>query len=265
MRFGQAIFATQKSLEKVLITCVRVLTLFHMATENRLLATLPREVYEKLAPNLKRVSLERGTILHHPGETIEDLYFPIDCLLSITITMSDGSTAEAGMVGNREVIGVNAFMGGRETTQTEYIVQIAGSAIKADARSLLDEFDRNKKLRDVLLRYTQALIAQLSQSIGCNSLHVLDQRLARWLLEAQDRIDSDDLKLTQEFISDMLGVRRAGVTQAAQKLQERGLIRYHRGHVQILDQQGLQAASCECFRTLREEYDRLLGGKERDG
>ena len=236
-----------------------------MATENRLLSVLPRELYEKLGPKLKRVSLKRGVILHHPGETIKDLYFPIDCLLSITITMRDGSTAEAGMVGNREVIGVNAFMGGRETTQTEYIVQIAGSAIKVDAGALLEEFDRNKDLRDVLLRYTQALIAQISQTTACNSLHQLEQRLPRWLLEAQDRVDSDDLKLTQEFISNMLGVRRAGVTQAAQKLQERDLIRYHRGHVQILDQRGLEAASCECFRTLTEEYDRLLGVKERDG
>ncbi len=236
-----------------------------MTTENRLLAALPREVYEKLAPNLKRVSLQQGTILHHPGQAIEDLYFPIDCLLSITITMSDGSTAEAGMIGNREVMGVNAFMGGRETTQTQYIVQMAGSAIKVDARPLLEEFDRNKDMRNVLLRYTQALIAQLSQTTGCNSLHQLEQRLPRWLLEAQDRIDSDDLKLTQEFLGHMLGVRRAGVTQAAQKLQDRGLIRYHRGHVQILDQQGLEAASCECFRALRQEYDRLLGGKDRDG
>jgi CRP-like cAMP-binding protein len=235
-----------------------------MTTENRLLAALAREVYDKLAPNMKRVSLKQGTILHHPGETIEALYFPIDCLLSITVTMSDGSTAEAGMVGNREVIGVNAFMGGRETTQTEYIVQIAGSAIEVDARPMLEEFDRNKQLRDVMLRYTQALIAQISQTTACNSLHVLEQRLPRWLLEAQDRIDSDDLKLTQEFLGHMLGVRRAGVTQAAQKLQERGLIRYHRGHVQILDQQGLETSACECFRVLREEYDRLLGGKERD-
>jgi len=265
MRFGQSIFATQKSIERGLITCIRLLTLFYMAPENRLLAALPRDIHEKLALSLKRVSLKQGTILHHPGEAIEALYFPIDCLLSITITMTDGSTAEAGMVGNREVIGVNAFMGGRETTQTEYIVQIAGSAIKVDAGLLLEEFDRNKKLRDVLLRYTQALIAQISQTTGCNSLHVLDQRLARWLLEAQDRVDSDDLKLTQEFLGHMLGVRRAGVTQAAQKLQENGLIRYHRGHVQILDQERLEASSCECFRVLREEYDRLLGGKDRDG
>ncbi|NEQ20644.1 MAG: Crp/Fnr family transcriptional regulator [Microcoleus sp. SIO2G3] len=236
-----------------------------MTTGNRLLTLLPHELYKKLAPNLKRVSLEQGTILHHPGQTIEFLYFPIDCLLSITITMNDGSTAEAGLVGNREVIGVNAFMGGRETTQTEYIVQMAGSAIKVDAQVLLEEFDRNKDLRDVLLRYTQALIAQISQTTGCNSLHNLDQRLARWLLEAQDRVESDDLKLTHEFISHMLGVRRAGVTQAAQKLQESGFIQYQRGNVIILDQQGLEASSCECFRTLREEYDRLLGGKERDG
>jgi CRP-like cAMP-binding protein len=235
-----------------------------MTTENRLLANICRDLYSKLAPNLKQVSLEQGTILHHPGETIKNLYFPIDCLLSITVTMIDGSTAEAGMVGNREVIGVNAFMGGRETTQTEYIVQMAGSAIKVDAQLLLEEFDRNKKLRDVLLRYTQALIAQISQTTACNSLHVLDQRFARWLLEAQDRVDSDDLKLTQEFLGHMLGVRRAGVTQAAQKLQENGVIRYQRGRVHILDQQGLEACSCECFQVLREEYDRLLGEKNRD-
>jgi len=262
----QTIFATQKSFGViVLMTSTPVLALFHMTTENRLLAAFSREVYDKLAPSLKRVELKQGTILHHPGQTIEALYFPIDCLLSMTVTMTNGSTAEAGMIGNREVVGVNAFMGGRETTQTEYIVQIAGSAIKVDAQPLLEEFDRNKKLRDVLLRYTQALIAQLSQTTGCNSLHQLDQRLARWLLEVQDRVDSDNLKLTQEFISHMLGVRRAGVTQAAQKLQENGLIRYQRGHVQILDQRGLEAASCECFRTLREEYDRLLGAKKRDG
>jgi len=234
-----------------------------MSTGNRLLAVLPGEIYDKLTPHLEEVWLERGKILHHPGETIENLYFPLDCLISITVTMSNGSTAEAGMVGNREVCGVNAIMGGRETTQTEYIVQIAGSAIKAHARPLLEEFDRSKKLRDVLLGSTQALIAQISQTTACNSLHVLEQRLARWLLEAQDRIDSDDLKLTQEFVSHMLGVRRAGVTQAAQKLQDRDLIEYNRGHVKILDQQGLEATSCECFMTLREEFDRLLGRKER--
>jgi CRP-like cAMP-binding protein len=234
-----------------------------MAIGNCLLDALSPELYEKLAPNLKRVSLKQGEILHHPGETIEDLYFPIDCALSITITMSDGSTAEAGLVGRREAIGINAVMGGRETTQTEYIVQVAGSAIKVDARILLEEFDRNKELRDVLLRFTQALIAQISQTTACNSLHTLEQRLPRWLLEAQDRVNSNELKLTQEFLSEMLGVRRAGVTQTAQKLQENGLIEYHRGRVQILDQGGLEEAACECFGTVKEEYDRLLGTKQK--
>lgn len=167
------------------------------------------------------------------------------------------------MVGNRELLGINAFMGGSETTQTEYVVQIAGRAMKIEASVLRNEFESNKELRDVLLCYTQAFIAQISQTTACNRLHLLEQRLARWLLEAQDRIDSNELALTQEFISDMLGVRRAGVTQAAQKLQENGLIHYHRGHVRILDQQGLEASACECFRVVRDEYDRLLGDKER--
>lgn len=230
-----------------------------MTAKNRLLAVLPREIHQKLVPQLKLVSLEQGKILHYPGETIEEIYFPLDCLFSITITMKDGTTAEAGVVGNREMLGVNAFMGGKETTQTEYIVQIAGSAIKVDAKLLRDEFERNQEVRNLFLRYTQALIAQISQTTACNSLHPLEERLARWLLEAQDRVEKDQIKLTQEFISEMLGVRRAGVTQAAQKLQETGLIRYNRGHIHILNQQGLEAASCECFRTVKDEYDRLLG------
>lgn len=232
-----------------------------MTAKNRLLAALSGEVYEKLAPNLKQLSLEQGKILHLPGETIRDVYFPLDCLLSITITMKDGSTAETGIIGNREMLGVNAFMGGRETTQTEYIVQVAGTAMKLEAAVLHDVFDRSKELRDLLLRYTQALIAQISQTTACNRLHVLEQRFARWLLEAQDRLETDKLLLTHEFLGDMLGVRRAGVTQAAQKLQEKGLIRYSRGCVHIIDKPGLEAAACECFKTVGDEYNRLLGVK----
>lgn len=232
-----------------------------MSHHNRLLTALPREVYEKFAPHLKLVSLERGKILHLPGEIIRDVYFPLDCLISITITMKDGSTAETGVIGNREMLGVNAFMGGRETTQTEYIVQIAGSAMKMDAAILLQEFDHNKQVRDLMLRYTQALIAQISQTTACNRLHLLEQRFGRWLLESQTRMESDKLLLTQEFLGHMLGVRRAGVTQAAQKFQEKRLIDYSRGRVQIIDQQGLEAACCECFETVKDEYDRLLGLK----
>lgn len=230
-----------------------------MTAQNCLLSAMPDTLSKKLAPALKRVALEKGDRLHDPGETIYDIYFPLDCVLSITLTMSDGTTAETGMVGRREMIGVNAFMGGRETTQTTYIVQVEGNAMKIDARLLREEFDCNKDLRDVMLRYTQAFIAQISQTTACNSLHKLEQRLARWLLEVHDRVEGDELNLTQEFIADMLGVRRAGVTQTAQVLQESGLIRYQRGHIHILNRAGLECYACECFHTVKDEYDRLLG------
>ena len=234
-----------------------------MAKENHLLASLPRDVYEKLAPHLQYVSLKQGQRLYEPGERIKEIYFPIDCLLSITITMSDGTVVETGMVGSREMLGINVFLGGRETTQTESAVQIPGSAIKADAQMWRKEFDSNQELRNILLSYAQAFIAQVSQTAACNRTHLLEHRLARWLLEAQDRINSNELRLTHEFIATMLGVRRAGVTQAAQNLQDRGLIRYSRGRIHILNQGGLEAFSCECFRTVKNECDRLLGIRHR--
>ncbi len=229
-----------------------------MGKENHLLASIPDDVYQKVAPHLQYVSLKQGQRLNEPGETIQDIYFPIDCLLSITITMSDGTVVETGMVGSREMLGINAFLGGGETTQTESTVQIPGSAIKVDAQILRKEFDCNQELRNVLLSYAQAFIVQVSQTAACNRTHLLEHRLARWLLEAHDRIKSDELRLTHEFIATMLGVRRAGVTQAAQNLQDKGLIRYHRGRIHILNQGGLEAFSCECFRTVKNECDRLL-------
>jgi CRP-like cAMP-binding protein len=232
-----------------------------MVAQNQLLNALPQALQEKLFPHLRQVTLERGRRIHEPNEPITEIYFPLDCALSITITMLNGDTAETGIIGRRDLLGVNAFMGGRETTQTTYIVQVAGSAMSLDARVLLDEFDHNKEMRDVMLRYTQAFIAQISQTTACNGLHRIDQRLARWLLETHDRVENNHLKLTQEFLSQMLGVRRAGVTQIAQKLQEDGLIRYQRGNVEILDLPGLEASACECFRVVKQEYDRLLGGK----
>jgi CRP-like cAMP-binding protein len=230
-----------------------------MALQNHLLNALPRTLYEKLDPHLKLVHLERGQRIHEPDAPIAELYFPLDCALSITLSMMNGDTAETGIVGKREVIGINAFMGGRETTQTTYIVQIAGSALRLDAKVLLDEFDTNKEMRAVMLLYTQAFIAQISQTTACNSLHKLEQRFARWLLEVQDRMEQPTLKLTQEFIAQMIGVRRSGVTQTAQKFQDAGLIRYRRGNVEILDLPGLEASACECFKTVKDEYDRLLG------
>lgn len=230
-----------------------------MTLENQILASLSSDVLERLTPHLNLVTLERGVIIHNPGDRLPSLYFPLDCLFSITITMQDGAVAEVGMVGSREVLGINALMGNSETTQTEYTVQGPGSALKIDAQVMRQEFQRNGELHDLLLRYIQAFLTQVSQTAACNSLHTLEQRLPRWLLEAQERLHSDHLPLTQEFIATMLGVRRAGVTQTAQKLQERKLIQYRRGNVQILNQAGLEASACECFTTVKAEYNRLLG------
>lgn len=230
-----------------------------MFAENQILATLPTDVQKRLVSHLELITLAQGEVVYRPGDRITQLYFPINCLISITITMQDGATAEVGMVGNRDVAGVHAFIGNNELAQTEYTAQVAGNAIKLEAQRLRQEFDRSAELRDVLLRYAQVFVVQTSQTAACNSLHTLEQRLPRWLLEVQERIGSDDLPLTQEFIAMMLGVRRAGVTQTAQKLQERKLIQYRRGHVQILNREGLQASACECFQTIKTQYDRVLG------
>jgi len=229
-----------------------------MIPENILLNRLPREVYSRIEPDLKLVSLSRGEVIHAPGEPIRQLYFPISCMISVTVRMGDGRTVEAGAIGRREVVGINAFMGGRETTQTEYIVQLPGDALKIAAGPLQTEFNRNTGMREVMLKYTQAFIAQISQNVACNRLHDMDQRYARWLLEVRERTQEDTFPLTQEFISEMLGVRRAGVTEAARKLKSEGLIEYSRGHIKINSVQLLEAASCECYRLLKEEYDRLL-------
>ncbi|HKO57652.1 MAG TPA: Crp/Fnr family transcriptional regulator [Thermoanaerobaculia bacterium] len=230
---------------------------------NRLFDALPGDVRRLLEPHLTHVSLGRGEVLHQPGEKIRDLYFPLDALVSITITMGGGRTAETGVAGNRELVGVNAFMGGSETTQTEYVIQIDGRLMKVAAEPLLKAFDKNKAVRDVVLKYTQAMIAQISQNAACNRLHKVQQRYARWLLEVRDRIQTDDLRLTQEFTGEMLGVRRATVTQAALKLQAKGLIKVTRGGVRIRDAESLEGVSCECFRVLQDEYDRLLGPTDR--
>jgi cAMP-binding proteins - catabolite gene activator and regulatory subunit of cAMP-dependent protein kinases len=226
---------------------------------NRLLANLPEDVYASLAPQLERHSFDRGKRLHLAGETITDLYFPLDCLISVTVTMHDRRTAETGVVGSREMVGINAFMGGRETTQTEYVIQIAGDCIRMPAAPLLEAFDRDKRVRDLLLKYTQAMLAQVTQNAACNGLHSMEQRYARWLLESRDRVRSDDLRLTHEFIAEMLGVRRAGITELANKFVKSGILEAKRGWTMIADGPRLEKASCECYAVLRDEYNRLLG------
>lgn len=229
-----------------------------MATQNLLLTALPREVYKQIENKMEEVELSYGEILNRPGETIEEVYFPLTCLISVTITMMDGTTVEAGVVGSREMVGINAFMGGSETTQTEYIVQVPGKAVKMKAHLLLSEFDTNKSLRDVMLKYTQAYIAQISQNVACNRTHTIEKRMARWLLESSDRLYSDELILSHEFLSHMLGVRRSGVTETAHLLENKGFIKCSRKKIQIVDRQGLEEASCECYEVIKKEYDRLL-------
>jgi len=232
---------------------------------NRLLEALPTEAYERIAPHLERVDLARGLVLHRPRADIGAVYFPVSCLVSVTVTMGKGSTAEAGAVGRREMVGVNAFMGGRETTRIEYIVQVAGEAMRSPAQPLRDEFEGHQHTRAVFLKYTQAFIAQLSQNVACNRFHTIEQRLARWLLEVRDRIGSDDLKLTHEFISQMLGIRRAGVTEAAVRFEQKGLLQQRRGMVRIIDADRLCDLACECHRVILDEYNRLLGDKHPEG
>ena len=232
-----------------------------MAGKNSLLAALPSGVRDRVASSSYKKQLAHGEVLQRPGAEILSVYFPIDCLISITVTMDESQTAEAGIVGSREMVGLNAFMGGRETTQTEYICQFAGTAVQVPADILLKEFDGSKEVRDVLLKYTQAYIAQLSQNVACNRLHTLEQRLPRWLLECRDRLQTDNFEITHEFISHMLGVRRAGITEAAQSLQQRGIIESSRGAIRIKDTLALETASCECFRVILDQYNDLLTGQ----
>lgn len=230
-----------------------------MPTRNLLLQVMPRDARERLSRHQQTVDLSYHQVLHRPGQKIEDVYFPLDCLISITVTMTDGDTTEAGAVGSREMVGLNAFMGGSETNQTEYVCQVPGTAVRMPAEPLLDEFNQNKSLRDVMLRYTQAYIAQLSQNVACNRRHELNQRLARWLLETRDRMHTDNLNLSHEFVSQMLGVRRSGVSEALGVLQENGVIDTARKSIRVVDVSKLQSRSCECFAVLQDEYNRLLG------
>jgi CRP-like cAMP-binding protein len=231
---------------------------------NLLLDSLPFEVRDRLGPRMKTVDLPNKKVLYRPGEVLEQVYFPLDCIISITVTMAEGRTVEAGAVGSREMVGLNAFMGDRVTTQTEYITQVPGSAVRVAADALLQEFDRVKEVRDVMLRFTQAYIAQLSQNAACNRIHQTEQRAARWLLESRDRLGTDELELSQEFLAEMVGVHRPFLNEVLGKLQDRGLLEIRRRSIRIADVGGLGAASCECFGVLREELDRLLASLRED-
>lgn len=228
---------------------------------NSLLSCLTKETGNFFEPYLKEITLEQSQILQNPGEPIEQIYFPVSCLLSVTVTMQNGDVAEVGTVGNQGMLGVNALMASDTTHNTGHIVQIAGQAIILSADILRQKFEESSKVRDILLGYAQVFLAQVSQTAACNRLHTLEQRFARWLLVAQSQIDSSYLELTQAFIAQMLGVRRAGVTQAAQKLQMKGAIRYHHGRIQVLNQAELETSACECYQVMLQAYNSSLGFK----
>lgn len=225
--------------------------------ENRLLAALPRAEYERLRPKLEPVSFTLGEVIYEFGGQLHYVYFPINSIVSLLYTMENGTSAEMGLTGHDGVVGIALFMGG-DTMPNRAVVQSAGTAWRMKAKALQDEFALGGKFQQLLLRYTQALITQISQTAVCNRLHSVDQQLCRWLLLSHDRVDSNQLIMTQELIADMLGVRREGVTVAAGRLQDAGAISYVRGRITILDRQKLEATVCECYRVVKDEFDRLL-------
>ena len=225
--------------------------------QNHLLAALPEAERERVFPHLQLVPMPLGRVLYESGDPLLHVYFPVDAIVSLLYVMENGSSAEISVVGNEGLIGIALFMGG-ESTPSRAIVQSAGYAYRLVARRLKEEFNRHGDMQLLLLRYTQALITQMSQTAVCNRHHSVDQQLCRWLLGRLDRLDSSDLITTHEFIADRLGVRRESVTDTAGDLQHSGLIRYRRGHITVVDRAGLEARCCECYAVVRQETDRLL-------
>jgi CRP-like cAMP-binding protein len=225
--------------------------------QNHLLAALPDPDFGRLEPHLKLVQMPLGTVLYESGILLNHVYFPTTSIVSLLYVMADGASAEIAVVGNEGVIGVSLFMGG-ETTPSRAVVQSAGSAYRLSGQLLKEEFTRAGAMQHLLLRYTQALITQMAQTAVCNRHHSLDQQLCRWLLLSLDRLTSNELVMTQELIANMLGVRREGVTEAAGRLQSAGLIEYRRGHITVINREGLEARTCECYAVVKKESDRLL-------
>jgi CRP-like cAMP-binding protein len=225
--------------------------------QNHLLAALPAAEWERWLPQLEWVEMPLGQVLYESGTTLSHVYFPLTAIVSLLYVMENGASAEIAVVGNEGIVGISLFMGG-ESTPSRAVVQSAGHGFRLNAQTMKDEFNRAGPVLHLLLRYTQALITQMAQTAVCNRHHSLDQQLCRWLLLSLDRLQGNDLVMTQELIANMLGVRREGVTEAALKLQKVGLISYARGHISVLDRAGLEQRTCECYAVVKKEYDRLL-------
>jgi CRP-like cAMP-binding protein len=231
---------------------------------NQILHALPEAERARLFSHLSHVELPLGTVIYESGARLRHIYFPVDSIISLLYVLKNGASAEIAVVGREGAVGVSLFMGG-ETTPSRAVVQSAGSAYRLSGARLKQEFDRHGEMLHVLLRYTQSLITQMAQTAVCNRHHSVDQQLCRWLLLSLDRLESNELHMTQELIANMLGVRREGVTEAAGKLQDQGVIRYSRGRITVLDRRRLEKLSCECYRVVKAESDRLLGSAATDG
>lgn len=232
----------------------------HPCTQNQLLAALPLAHYRRISPYLDFLSFDAGQVLCLSGELMNMAYFPLTCMISLVSIMEDGSTTEISLVGNEGMVGLPIVLGGG-LSLSQAVVQIKGTVLRLDAQLLKQEFSKQESLHKLMLLYTQARLIQVAQNAACNRQHTIEERLARWLLSAQDCLCSHEVPLTQEFIANMLGIRRSGVTVAARQLQNSGVIEYSRGHITILDDNALEAISCECYRVVQKEYLRLLGSR----
>ena len=229
----------------------------HNPKQNHLLAALPADDYTRLAPDLELIPMPLGWAVYESGGQLSYLYFPTTSIVSLLYVMESGASAEIAITGNEGLVGISLFMGG-ESTPSRAVVQSAGNAYRLRAGILKREFALGGNLQHLALRYTQALITQMAQTAVCNRHHALDQQLCRWLLLSLDRLESNELLMTQELIANMLGVRREGVTEAAGKLQAEGLIQYGRGRIKVLDRAKLEKRVCECYAVVKKEFDRLL-------
>lgn len=229
----------------------------HSPNQNHLLAALPTQAFEILAKQLELLPLPLGEFLYEPGTQLQHAYFPTTAIISLHYVMESGAIAETAGVGHEGMLGISLFMGGN-TTSSSAVVQTAGHAYRLDKKLLMQEFNRAGKLQGLLLRYTQALITQMAQTAACNRHHSVEQQLCRWLLLTLDRLPSNELVMTQELVSSMLGVRREGITEVAGKLKQAGIISYRRGHITVIDRCGLEAHACECYAVVRKEMIRLL-------
>jgi len=229
----------------------------HSPSQNHLLAALPTAEFERLAAHLQLVPMPLGEILYEPGAQMLHAYFPTTAIVSLHYVMASGASAESAGVGNEGVVGISLFMGG-DTTPSSAVVQTAGHGYRLAGRLLKQEFIRGGLMQHLLLRYTQALITQMTQTAACNRHHSVEQQLCRWLLLTLDRLPSRELIMTQELVASMLGVRREGITEAAGNLQRAGIIRYRRGHIAVLERSGLETRACECYAVVKKELKRLL-------